>query len=433
MQNFNRQKPIHILVVSQYFYPEIFRINDMASEWVKRGYKVTVLTGIPNYPIGKFFEGYGYCSRRKEYWNGIEIRRIPLIPRGTGSVGMVANYLSFIFSGWWWAATTDIRADIVFTFGVSPMTQALVGVWYAKKHHIPHFLYVQDLWPENVETVTGIKNKAVIYPIDRMVDWIYKNTDQIFTTSLSFIDTIANRNVPVNRKKIHYWPQYAEEFYRPLERQTVRCEAGRQSPVHKIPEDDIFYLAFTGNIGTAQGLEILPRVAEKLKESNNKKPIRFVVIGDGRYKQAFEAEIRKRKVTDDFIIIPRQSAEEIPKLLACCDAAFLSFKNTELWKKTIPAKLQSYMACGMPIIAAAQGESVRVIKEAGCGMSCRMGDVEKLVFGISEMACLSAKERQKLGNNGRIYYEKYFNKETLMDRMDGYINLGLNLQKRHGL
>ena len=420
---------VHILVVSQYFHPETFRINDMACEWVKRGYKVTVLTGIPNYPMGKFYDGYGYTRRRRETWNGVDIIRIPLIPRGSSgnklvnSLGMAANYFSFVASGWCWKVINDIGADIVFTCEVSPMTQALVGVWYAKKHRIPHFLYVQDLWPENVKTVAGIKNKTIIYSIDRMVDYIYRNTDQIFTTSKSFVDAIVNRKVKVGKEKVHYWPQYAEEFYKPLKREDVRETAERGSPVWLIPDDDSFKIAFTGNIGTAQGLNILPKVAERLKELSVKKKIRFVIVGDGRYQKSLEEEIRRRNVADSFIMIPRQKPEEIPKLLACCDAAFLSFSDTPLWEKTIPAKLQSYMACGMLVIAAAGGETKKIIKEAGCGVCVPIGDVEELVSYVQDIVVLPLEEQEKLGNNGRSYCDRYFDKAVLMDEMNQYFNI----------
>ena len=183
----------HILIVSQYFYPEQFRINDMACEWVKRGYRVTVLTGIPNYPQGKFYQGYGWFKRRKESWNGIDIIRIPLIARGHSSIGMVMNYLSFVVSGFFWKCFTKIKADYVFTFEVSPMTQALVGVWYAKRRKIPHYLYVQDLWPENVEIVTGIHTRAVIGPIEKMVKYIYRKSDRVLATSPSFVREIQKR------------------------------------------------------------------------------------------------------------------------------------------------------------------------------------------------------------------------------------------------
>lgn len=395
----------HILVISQYFYPETFRINDMCQEWVKRGYKVTVITGIPNYPMGKFFDGYGYTKKRKEIWNGINIVRIPLIPRGKTSIGMIANYLSFVASGYIVNIFTDVKADYVFTFEVSPMSQALIGCWYAKKHHVPHYLYVQDLWPENVITVTGISNPVIIKPINKMVDYIYANSDQIFTTSPSFAETICSRLVKVNQKKVHYWPQYAEEFYHPRERKMIK----------EIPDDDSFKVIFTGNIGTAQGLEILPKAAELLKEEN----IKFVIVGDGRYLKEFNNEIKQKKVQKKFIMIPRQPAERIPELLCACDAAFLSFQNDPLWKKTIPAKLQSYMACGMPIIASAEGETERVIKKANCGVCCKIGDVDGLSDCIRKLA---DQDISKMADNSRRYFEKYFSKQNLMDEMDTFFN-----------
>ena len=412
----SQRKRRHILVISQYFWPETFRINDIASEWVKRGYQVTVLTGIPNYPTGKFFEGYDYRHRRHEYWNGIEIIRIPLIPRGNSSIGMAANYFSFTAMGFWWKNVTDIRADLVFTFEVSPMTQALIGCWYSRKYHVPHFLYVQDLWPENVETVAGITNPVIIKSIHRMVDYIYRNTDEIFATSPSFVEAIVNRNVSVPREKVHYWPQYAEEFYKVLDRAVVRENAVSSSPVHRIPDDECFNIIFTGNIGTAQGLEILPKTAELLKLDN----IRFVIVGDGRYQKQFEGEIKHRGVEDKFVMIPKQPAEIIPELLACCDAAFLSFMDTELFEKTIPAKLQSYMACGMPIIAAAKGDTERLIKEAECGVCVPIGEDKALASAINWLR-ENKSEVEIMRKNSHINYKNWFNKSNLMNEMDKYI------------
>lgn len=406
-------EPAHILIISQYFYPETFRVNDMAAEWVKRGYKVTVVTGIPNYPMGKFFKGYGYGRRRTQQWKGVEIRRIPIIPRGKGSIGMIANYVSFVVSGWWWSMINDVKADLVFTFEVSPMTQALVGCWYKTRYRVPHFLYVQDLWPENVETVTGITNPVIIRPIDRMVDYIYGNADQIFTTSPSFAEAIVKRNVPVDKAKVHCWRQYAEDFYKARKRETVRRQADSDSPVHRIPDDDGFYIGFTGNIGAAQGLDILPKTARILRNFSRK--IRFVIVGDGRYLERFTSDIRRLEVGDMFIMIPRQPSEVIPDILACCDAAFLSFQNTKLWEMTIPAKLQSYMACGMPVIAAAGGETEKIIEEAECGVCSPIGDCNALAESIKR---IMGSDLKTMGANSRKYCEQRFNKEILMDEME---------------
>ena len=400
----------HILVVSQYFYPESFRINDMVTEWVKKGYRVTVLTGIPNYPMGKFYDGYDLKHRRSEEWNGAQIIRIPLVPRGHSPLGMVANYLSFIVSGSRWVKKTDLDADIVFTFEVSPMTQALIGVWYAKKKSIPSLLYVQDLWPENVETVTGIHSRLILSPIDRMVDRIYRETDLLFTTSPSFVDAIANRKNKVDRSKIIYWPQYAEEFYRPMEA-VKECDI---PGMERLIASEAFKLAFTGNVGTAQGLEVLPKTAELLKSES----VLFVIVGDGRYLSELKKEISKRQVEEKFVLIPRQDAERIPEILSVCDSGFISFQKNDLWEKTIPAKLQSYMACGKAIVASASGETKRIIEEAECGVCTSLGDEQALAEGIQ---LIRKMDLTLMGNNARRYFEEHFDKTKLMNQMDRYL------------
>ena len=401
----------HILVVSQYFYPETFRINDMCLEWVKRGYKVTVVTGIPNYPMGKTFKGYGITKKRHEVWNGIEIYRIPLIPRGSGSLGMIANYLSFMVSGMLAGKMKNIKADLVFSFEVSPMTQVMTGISFAKKLHVPHYLYVQDLWPENVITVTGIRNPLIIKPIDKMVDYIYKNSDEIFATSPSFVEAICNRKVAVNREKVHYWPQYAEEFYKPIDKSIAKEVAA----AYGIPNDDSFKIIFTGNVGTAQGIDILPQTAELLKNEN----IKFVIIGDGRYLEKLVSDIKSRQLEKMFIFVARQPAEKIPVLLSACDVAFISFADDELWKMTIPAKLQSYMACGMPIIAVADGETKRIIEEAKCGWVCKMGDSRGLKKTIHEVMKIDLQEMMK---HSLCYYNNNYKKEKVISKIMDYLD-----------
>lgn len=407
----------HILVISQYFYPEQFRINDICTEWVKKGYKVTVITGIPNYPQGKYFNGYGMFRKRKETFNGIDILRIPLLPRGNNAIMLALNYLSFVISGFFWNLFTKIKADYVFIFEVSPMTQALPGVWYAKKLNIPCYLYVQDLWPENVEIITGIKNRQVIGAIGKMVDYIYSRSTKIFTTSKSFMSSIEKRNVP--RNKLEYWPQYAEDFYIPLEKKDIK----------EIPNDGAFNIVFAGNIGNAQGLDILPRAASLIKEQSLNRKIRFNIVGDGRYKETLIEMVRSMGLDDMFNFIPKQPATRIPEFMAACDSAFLCLTNSPLFAMTIPAKLQSYMACGIPIISSSDGETNQIIKESNSGLSSPAGDAEKLSVIILDMVAKSISELGQLGINAREYYEKNFNKIELMDRMDKNFISNLKLEE----
>ena len=400
----------HILVISQYFFPEQFRINDMCEEWISRGYKVTVVTGIPNYPIGKFFNGYGLLTKKRENYKGIEIIRLPIIPRGNNSIMLVLNYLSFVISGFVWQLFTKIKADQVFIFEVSPMTQALPGVWYAKKNELPCFLYVQDLWPENVEIITGIKNQFIIKSVGKMVDYIYKNCTKIFTTSQSFKKSINERQVPL--EKITYWPQYAEEFYQPL----------KQIESNNLTKEEKFNIVFAGNIGNAQGLDILPKTAKILKLKDNNTKVHFNIIGDGRYKNTLIKTVNDYNVGDMFNFIDKQPAEKIPEFMAVNDAAFICLTSSPLFKMTIPAKLQSYMACGISIIASAGGETSRIIEEAEAGLSALPGDEKKLAEVILDMVNKTENEILILGKNAKKYSDLHFNKTILMNQMEKYFD-----------
>ncbi|MBE3036715.1 MAG: glycosyltransferase family 4 protein, partial [Candidatus Atribacteria bacterium] len=357
---------------------------------------------------GKYYKDYGLFKKRKEIYNGIEIIRITLIPRGNNLLMLALNYLSFVVSGFFWNLFTQIKADYVFIFEVSPMTQALPGVWYAKKRKIPCYLYVTDLWPENVENVAGIKNKHILDAIGVMVDYIYKRCDRIFTSSKSFIKAINERGVPFD--KLEFWSQYAEDYYAPLDKGAVS--------VPEIPQDDAFNIIFAGNIGVAQGLNVLPQAAQLLKQSNTK--VRFNIVGEGRFKETFINMVNDYGVSEMFNFVPKQPATRIPEFMAANDAAFLCLTDSPLFAMTIPAKLQSYMACGIPIIVSAEGETDKIIKEANAGVCSPAGDAQKLAEMIIKLSSKSHEQLNQLGNNARDYYDRNFNKKELLNRMDRY-------------
>lgn len=394
----------HILVVSQYFYPENFRINDICFEWVKRGYKVTVLTGIPNYPKGKFFTGYGWFRKRKEVINGVKVVRIPIIPRRNNSVFLAMNYFSFVISGWFWKLFTPIKPDLVFNFEVSPMTQALPGIWLAKRRKIPFYIYVQDLWPENLEIVGNVKNRFILKRVNKMVDYIYKNSKKILVTSKAFKTSIKTRGI--DAEKIIFWPQYAEDFYK---------------PINEDRNNQVFTVMFTGNIGDAQGLEILPRVASKIKDDGLNKKVRFVLVGDGRSKERLKSKVSELNVSEMFEFIDQQPSEKMPEYLAEADVAFLSFSENELFKMTIPAKLQTYLACGKPIYAVVSGESEKVIKESNTGFFSKPGDINAAYNNLIKFIHLPKDDLVTMSKNAILYSQTNYNKKTLMDDFDKII------------
>ncbi len=407
-------KKKHILVVSQYFHPEQFRINDICTEWVKRGYKVTVLTGIPNYPQGKFYDGYGWGKKRKEEWNGIHIIRLPLIARGHNSIGLALNYLSFVISGRFWSWLTKLDADIVFNYEVSPMTQVLVGIWYAKKRKIPCYLYVTDLWPDNVEIVTGIHNKQFLGSINSMVNYIYKRCTRIFTSSESFIRKMVERGVSIDM--IEFWPQYAEDFYTPY-RTDDKVSLGEETG---IPADDKLNILFAGNIGYAQGLGILVKAALQLKDIDCN--VRFNIVGNGRYKQEMINEVSKKSLTEYFNFIDSKPATDIPKYMSASDVALICLSKSEVFAMTIPAKTQSCLACGKPILVSADGEVREIVEKGSCGLTSSSEDVEGLVKNIKRLSEMSKEDLELLGQNSLVLYNQKFNKKYLLNMMDKYLD-----------
>lgn len=377
-----------ILIVSQYFYPETFRVNTLCTELVKRGHDVTVLTGYPQYPQGKIYEGYGFRIPYEKEWNGAKIERIKMRPRGKTPFGLLWNCYSFVAQGKKWVKRCKEKFDAVYVFEVSPVTVGLPAVAYKKKFGTPIFFNVQDLWPENVEIVLGIRNKMIIGPINRIVDKIYSSSDRILCSSSSFVDNIAGRGVP--REKLVFWPQFCTE------------PTFASVSVPECYERDFFNIVFAGNLGEAQGLDLLVEAAERLKGTR----VRWFLVGDGRAKERLEARVREKGLEKHVKFIGRVSEEEANRYIHFADCAYLSFQKNKLFDMTLPAKLQSYMACGTPILAAAGGESARLIREAQCGFVCDQ-DAESLSKMISDTVLVSD-DLDEMGARAKKYFDSHF-------------------------
>lgn len=383
------------------------RINDICVALVERGHTVTVVTSIPNYPEGKFFSGYGFFKNRKEVYKGISIIHIPVIPRGKNFFSLSLNYISFVISGWFFAHFSSIKPDIVFMNMSSPMTQSLVGKWFAKRRHIPSIIYILDLWPESFQAITGISSSIIIKPLERMVDNIYSSVDKVLTSSNSFVESIMTRGVP--SEKLHFWPQYAEDFYRP-----VRGE--KEGSSVSLPNDDRLKIIFTGNIGLAQGLDLLVGVAETLHLENL--PVCFIIVGDGSFKSEFIEMVKNKNLTDYFLFINRQPAVDIPYLLSQSDAGLVILKKSEIFSKTIPAKVQSYMACALPLIVSADGEIQKLVETAKAGICADAENSDSLVHAIKQFLRLEKEKRVEMGNFAKMYSERTFGKENLIDQLE---------------
>ncbi len=394
----------HILILCMHFYPTQFRVNDIAYDLVKRGYKVTAVTAIPNYPQGSFTKGYGWLRKRRETYQGIDIIRIPIFPRGNSSITMILNYLSFQFFGFFFSVFTKIKADHVFIYGTSPLLKSSVALRYAKRKKIPSTFYVMDLWPDSVIYAGGIHNKHIISYLTKFMKKQYDLSRDILTSSKSFIPEITK--LGISEEKVKYWPQYAEDVF-------------KSSKVYDMPKDMIrdehLNLVFAGTIGVAQGLDILVETAVLLKKDNLF--VRFVLIGDGRAKEDLIHQMTEKNVLSYFHLIDKKPVDLIPNYFRYSDAALITLLDTPIFEKTIPAKLQSYMLYGIPILASATGEVAGIIHEASCGYASYPEDAVMFKNIIIKFMQTTHDERKIMALNAQKYANTYFDKETLMNEL----------------
>lgn len=390
-----------ILVISQYFYPENFRINDLVLELKKRGHEIVVLTGKPNYPQGSYYKGYSFKGNEDECWNEIPIYRVPLRARQTGAINLVRNYMSFVWNANKRVKTLRDDYDLIYVFEVSPITVALPAIKLKKKKNIPIIMNVQDLWPENIIAVTGINNSVINFFLDKLVNYIYRNTDLILSASPAFIDKIQER--VENKSKVKYWPQYSV--------------VGKNNKfINSIFDSQKFNIVFTGNIGEAQGLDIVVNSAKELKNTN----IIFHLVGDGRNKTYLEEDVKKYNLIDKIIFYGQVTETEIPKFLMSADMALLILNPNPIFDMTLPAKLQTYLACGCSILGCVQGVSKKIIDDNQLGLTTDNVTVQDFIKVCKNLT--EYKNAIKIYSQNAIKYSNQnFNKTLLINQLEKYM------------
>jgi colanic acid biosynthesis glycosyl transferase WcaI len=398
---------LKILVISQYFYPENFRINDLVFSLKKRGHDIEVLTGKPNYPKGDYFEGYSWKDPKQEKIEGIKVHRANLILRKKGGgIRLFLNYLSFVFFGLFKILKLKGDFEKVFIYAPSPITVGILGIIAAKKFKCESYLWVHDLWPESVRVAGGIKSSIVLGLVNQMTKLIYRFTDLLLVQSPEFKNYILNQGVA--ESKIIYYPYYAEDFYKVVEKD--------KSYLSQFPKG--FNLLFAGNIGVAQSFDTIVNAFEKLKEYD----INLVVLGDGRDKSRIQEQINEKGLTEKFHFLGSFPPEEMPYYFTCADGLLITLKKADIFSYTIPGKLQSYLACGKPIIGALDGIGNKIISESNSGFASEAENHELLANNILKLYKLSKTEKEKLSNNALTYFDKNFNKKHLLERLEDILN-----------
>lgn len=399
----------NILIVTQYFYPEEFKINDLAEELVRRGHRVTVLTGKPNYPQGEFYKGYRFWGVKEEDYKGAKVVRVPLLRRRNGgSRWLVLNYLSFVFFGCLYVLFHKLTCDSIFCFETSPITQAYPAILAKYKTKAKMSMWVQDLWPESVSAASNIKNARVIRMIENMVRYIYDKCDILFVQSKAFVESIMTKGD--YQSKIVYAPNWAEDIF-------TNCTVADVNK-YKVIIPDGFVVMFAGNIGEAQDFESIIRAASLTHES---KHIKWVIVGDGRNRRRAEELINQYAISETVSMIGRYPMREMPHFFVHADVMLVTLKNDYIFSLTIPSKTQAYMAFGKPIATMIDGIGNSVVEEAKCGLVSHSGDYHKLANNILTMSKLNKEELLKMGQSAKEYYNKEFDKNKVIDTIESYL------------
>lgn len=391
-----------ILIVSQHFYPEPFRINDIAKELCISGHQVTVLTGLPNYPSGNIPKEYHFLKKRSVFYNGIHIVRTSIIGRGNTLIKMGLNYLSFAINASVKALFIKEKFDVIFSFQTSPISMVLPAIVYKFTHKIPLVLYCLDQWPISLTTGPFKENSIVYNFFYHFSHWIYNQADTILLSSQSFKSYFENTlKIKAEDKGLHFWPSYAESIYQALP---------------KI-DNDQFDLLFAGNIGPAQNVEMIIEAANLLKAHSN---IYFHIIGDGLNLRSCK-ELANSYSLKNITFYGHHPVEEMPKFYALADAFLITMVDNPVVNNTLPAKIQSYMAAKRPIIGAINGEVKRVIETAQCGLVTNSKNLNGFVSNIIE-ASKNPSKCDLWSENGYNYNYEKFNKQLLLNQLITILN-----------
>lgn len=401
---------MRILIVTQYFWPENFRITDLASALKKKGHDVVILTGMPNYPLGKLYEGYSWWKKRREEVEGIPVIRVPLfVRRESKSWQLAINYLSFVISACIFAPwfLRKRRFDVVLSYAPSPVTVAIPAILIACLKNAPLFFWVQDLWPEAISATGAIKSPRILSAVRWMVKNIYKRCDWILVQSKSFVEPAIV--VGAEREKVKYFPNWAESLYKPINIDINSLER------KEVPNDG-FVVMFAGNLGAAQSLDTIIGAAEKLKEEN----IHWVFLGDGRRRICLQEQIVNKQLQKVHLLGSRP-VETMPAYFSLADVMLVTLKDDPVMATTIPGKIQSYLACGKPIIGSLNGAGAEVIEESHSGYCVASSDIEGLVNAVYKMSKLSTEQREDIGLLARQYYEQNFDRDMLINQLQEWM------------
>lgn len=401
-----------VLVVCQHFWPEAFRINDICDFLIEKGCRIDVLCGIPNYPQGKFFDGYSWFQKRKQIHNRIKIQRVFEIPRGSNSnFRIFLNYISFPLASLLHVPRLLLKSyDKILIYQLSPVMMTWAGIIIGKIRRTETTMYVLDLWPENLFSVLKIKQPFLRKIAATVSHWHYRKVDKLIVLSEKMKERLVEIT-GIAEDKVIILPQACEKVY---EKNLHDSNIAQRFK-------DGFNILFTGNISPAQSFETIIEAAQLLK-SEGIRDINWIIVGDGMSRSWLEKEVKKADLFEDFYFEGFKPIRDIPKYADCADALVACLVKSDLLEATIPAKVMSYIAAGRPMILAMDGEVRGLVNNTiGCGLAGPTEDAKALAANVRTIYHMSGKERQAMGARGRVYHFRYFERNLILNNLYKFI------------
>jgi len=400
---------MRILIFTQYFWPENFRINDLVHELDQREHQITIITGMPNYPSGTLDPKYKDNPGNFTQYFRSNVIRVPIFLRGNGSLfKILLNYVSYTLNASWAAwKLRKTKFDIIFVYEPSPITVCLPAIFFKSLTKTPIIFWVLDLWPETLKSLKIINTNFLLSLVGKLVSFIYSRCDLILGQSKGFESEINKYSREA--KKFRYFPSWSEDLFLDVSYQKI--------PV--LSEDpNIFKITFAGNIGESQDFESILLAAKILKNKNI--AAKFFIFGDGRIRQNLQNNIISECLEDQIEVCGLYPLSDMPSIYKASDCLLATLKATPAFEKTIPAKIQSYMLSSKPILTMISGEGSDVVDESRCGLTARSGDFLSLTNNIQTLIALTKEDRQNMGSNGRNYAQTEFNREILIDKLESW-------------
>lgn len=409
---------MQILVITQYFWPENFRINDLVANLVHRKHQVTVLTGIPNYPSGIIDASFAANPEKYREYKGADIVRVPMVLRGKGNLRLVLNYISFALS----ASVFGIyqirnrKFDSLFVYEPSPITVGLPAVLLRSVKKAPLIFWVLDLWPGTLHAIGVVRSKFILKLVGMLVSFIYKRCDLILGQSKSFLSHIKEYS---SHDRVEYFPSWSESIF--MSEQNDFTQTGKNA--------NKLNIVFAGNIGEAQDF---PSILDAVELLLDEQDIHWTIVGGGRLLDWLKKQVVLRGLEASITFAGQYPVEKMPEFFQQADALLISLKDEPIFSLTIPGKLQSYLMVGKPILAMLNGEGARLVTESGCGIACNAGNGKCLADAVLKLKNLSIEKRQVMGIRGRELSKTEFDREKLISRLENWmIKMSIDYQMKH--